>query len=252
MAKKKRFYWLKLKDTFFNDPKIKKIRKLAGGDTYTIIMLKIMLLSIKNDGVIFFEQIEDSLPEELSLSIDEDSENVQATLIFMQKMQLIEELEDGEFLLPQVVELIGSEGDSTDRVRKYREQKKNKLLQCNADVTQCNEIVTTEKRLNIQEEDKKQKISDITKKIYKNISQEENKNESFPEFKKRIIDEYSGKKIAKGVQGYTKDVVIEISKLGYLHNTYSQKDLSRDDALEVWAWLYRNQDKLLPIKIDTK
>ena len=37
----RRYYWLKLKDDFFKDKKIKKLRQLAGGDTYTIIYLKL-------------------------------------------------------------------------------------------------------------------------------------------------------------------------------------------------------------------
>ena len=33
----KRYYWLKLQDDFFKSKRIKKLRKIAGGDTYTII-----------------------------------------------------------------------------------------------------------------------------------------------------------------------------------------------------------------------
>ena len=40
MANKK-FFWLKLKEDFFRDKRIKKLRKIAGGDTYTIIYLKL-------------------------------------------------------------------------------------------------------------------------------------------------------------------------------------------------------------------
>ena len=40
MTNIKKYYWLKLKEDFFRDKKIKKLRKIAGGDTYTIIYLK--------------------------------------------------------------------------------------------------------------------------------------------------------------------------------------------------------------------
>ena len=46
MAEKK-YYWLKLGDEFFGDKTIKKLRKIAGGDTYTIIYLKMLLLAVK-------------------------------------------------------------------------------------------------------------------------------------------------------------------------------------------------------------
>ena len=40
----KRYYWLKLPDGFFRQKAIKKLRKIAGGDTYTIIYLKMLLV----------------------------------------------------------------------------------------------------------------------------------------------------------------------------------------------------------------
>ena len=61
MSINKRFYWLKIGATFFNDLKIQKLRKIAGGDTFTCIYLKLMILSLKNDGSIFFESIFDEL-----------------------------------------------------------------------------------------------------------------------------------------------------------------------------------------------
>lgn len=42
--KTKRFWWLKLRDDFFDQAVIKKLRRMAGGDTYTIIYLKMQLL----------------------------------------------------------------------------------------------------------------------------------------------------------------------------------------------------------------
>ena len=46
----KRYYWLKLKADWFSDKRIKKLRSIAGGDTHTIIYLKMMVLSLKDGG----------------------------------------------------------------------------------------------------------------------------------------------------------------------------------------------------------
>jgi predicted phage replisome organizer len=54
----KKYYWLKLKEDFFRQPRMKKLRKVAGGDTYTVIYLKMQLLSLANEGMLFFEGIE--------------------------------------------------------------------------------------------------------------------------------------------------------------------------------------------------
>ena len=76
----KKYYWLKLKDDFFRQKEIKKLRKIAGGDTYTIIYLKMQLLSIKNEGLLYYEGTEDNLAEQIALEIDEDIDNVEVTL----------------------------------------------------------------------------------------------------------------------------------------------------------------------------
>lgn len=143
----KKYYWLKLKDNFFNDPKIKKLRKIAGGDTYTIILQKIMLLSICDGGIIKFQGIEKTLKEELSLILDEDVSNVEIALSFMNSTGLIEPLSEEEFLLPSVPVLIGSEGDSAERMRKLREKKssqKKLSSQCDAEVTESDTDIEKE------------------------------------------------------------------------------------------------------------
>lgn len=133
-----RFYWLKLMSDFFTQPKIKKLRRIAGGDTYTVIYLKMQLLSLKNGGIIPYEGIEETFADELALTMDETPENVQATLIFMESQGLIEKISEEEFFLPETALLIDSEAASTIRSRKHREKKKLLALQCNTDETNCN------------------------------------------------------------------------------------------------------------------
>ena len=71
MAKK--YYWLKLKADFFTSRAMKKIRKIAGGDTYTIIYLKLQLLSLKDEGLLYYEGVEPTFYEEMALALDEDA-----------------------------------------------------------------------------------------------------------------------------------------------------------------------------------
>lgn len=129
MSQSKRFYWLKLKDDFFASPKIKKLRKIAGGDTLTIIYLKMQLLTVKSSGVYIFQSIEPTLEEELALVLDEDLDNVKLTLMFLKAQDLISFDEaSNELCLYEAMGNIGSECDSAERVREYRireEEKKN-------------------------------------------------------------------------------------------------------------------------------
>lgn len=155
MAVNKKYYWLKLKNDFFNQKIIKKLRKIAGGDTYTIIYLKMQLASIQNNGKLVFEGVESTFAEELALELDEDLENVNVTLAYLQANKLIEIVEDDEYLLTAVPDVIGSESAVSERVRRHRENKK--ALQCNADVTKCN----TEKEKDIELDIEKSKDNKI-------------------------------------------------------------------------------------------
>lgn len=155
MAKK--YYWLKLKEDFFEQRVIKKLRKIAGGDTYTIIYLKLQLLAMKNEGKLIFENVEDDFASEMALELDEDVENVKVTLMYLEKNNLIETISRDEFLLPEVLEVTGSETASAIRVREHRERKKT--LQCNTDVTSCNEAVTDLKQKCSVEKEKEKEIT---------------------------------------------------------------------------------------------
>ncbi len=148
----KRYYWLKLKADWFSDKRIKKLRSIAGGDTHTIIYLKMMLLSLKDEGKLYFEGVEDNFASEIALALDEDAENVKLTLAFLQRHGLIEIGDDDEYQLTEVPTIIGSETASAMRVREHRERKK---LQCNTTETGCNNLkqicsVEREKEIEIE------------------------------------------------------------------------------------------------------
>jgi len=120
----KKYYWLKLKEGFFGDKEIKKLRRIAGGDTYTIIYLKLMLLSLRNDGRLYYEGIEDTFAEELALEIDEEPENVTVAVSYLAQMGLMESISDNEASLTMVPEAIGSETEKAAMMRKKRARDK--------------------------------------------------------------------------------------------------------------------------------
>ncbi|MBR4470844.1 MAG: phage replisome organizer N-terminal domain-containing protein [Erysipelotrichaceae bacterium] len=114
----KRYYWMRLKADFFESPEIRKLRKLAGGDTYTIIYLKMMLKTITNSGMFIYQGIEDTFEKEVALIIDEDENNVMMTIAYLRKHNLLEEgCSENAYLLNAVPELIGSETADAERKR---------------------------------------------------------------------------------------------------------------------------------------
>ena len=152
-ATNKRFYWFKMSNDFFKNRNIIRLRKLAGGDTYVLIYIKMILKTMDNNGIYKIDEWED-LSEAMSIDLDEDIENVKVTLGFLKKCNLIEELDELTINFVQVKGLTGSETASTIRSRKSRE--KQKVLQCNTYATPMQQIATESKSKEIEIEKEKE------------------------------------------------------------------------------------------------
>ena len=160
----KRYYWLKLSEDFFSSRDVKKLRKIAGGDTYTVIYLKLLLLSLKDEGYLYYEGVEPTFAEEMALAIDEDEENVEVTLNYLEQRGLLERKTLDEYILTACAEMTGSETSVARRVRKTREKKAllekekcyNVTLECknetncNTDETNCNTEIDIDKEKDIE------------------------------------------------------------------------------------------------------
>ena len=118
----KPYYWLKLKDDFFSSKRIKKLRNMAGGDTYTIIYLKMQLMAMKTDGVLTWTGLEDSFADELALDLDERPDDVSVTLMYLLQVGLAETQDNKTFYFPWAVENTGSETAAAQRMRDMRER----------------------------------------------------------------------------------------------------------------------------------
>lgn len=242
MAENKRYYWLQLKENFFKQPRIKKLRRMAGGDTYTIIYLKMQLLSLQNGGKLVYEGIEDDFVNELALNIDEKAEDIQMTVLYLTQQGLLIEGNDDEFSLPETMNSIGSETASTIRSRKSRT---SKSLQCNTsatllqhDATKCNGDIDIE--------------IDIHKDINTSVGVKDNSNKEKCE--QPIItltlndkSEYGISRIQ--VQEWQElypavDIMQELRKMkGWLNANPTKRKTRRGIKRFVNGWLSREQDK---------
>ena len=160
MSEPKRYFWLKLHKDFFQRKEIKRLRKIAGGDTYTIIYLKMLLRSIMSDGKLYFDGLEDDFASELALDLDEKEENVQITIQYLLKSGLLEMCSDEEYYLPDTKNSTGCETAAASRMRKCRAKKEQ--LKCN-NVTHMlqNGYGEIEKDIEIDKELYKEKDIDI-------------------------------------------------------------------------------------------
>ena len=159
----KRYYWLKLKDDFFEDDTIAWLEEQENGKDYVLFYLKLALKSLKEEGHLVRYVGERLIPYDVKALAKLTNTPVDTVAVAMKvfiDIGLISELETGEIYLNQIEEMIGSETDTAKRVRKHRARKalesheKPKMLQSNVDVTKCNTEIEIEidKEIDIEKE----------------------------------------------------------------------------------------------------
>lgn len=222
MSENKKYYWLKLPKDFFEDRAIKKLRSIAGGDTYTIIYLKMLLRTLEDGGKFVYEGIEDSIVEEIALDIDEKEEDVSVAVNYLIKKGLMVCTEN-EAELTRMHEMIGSETDKAKLMRKKREQggESNKVTENGNNVTHLLPDVTncyTEKEKEIDKEIDKEISSNEDIKKCSEQDVKENDNES-PEVAKP-----KAKKPKKNKYGDYSHVLLTEEEYLKLHKDYPNAD----------------------------
>ena len=139
MSEKKRYYWLKLPNTYFSQLEQKKMRKQEHGKDMQIIYLRMMLYSLGRNGCIYYQNVYDTIEEELAEEFDEDVELIKETVKYLLDNNMIS-VEDSNISIPEVDRITGSECYSAERMRRMREKKK--ASQCDSGVTVSDDSVT--------------------------------------------------------------------------------------------------------------
>lgn len=167
MSESKKYYWLKLKSDFFDDDTIKFIEEQENGIKYSNFYLKLCLKSLKTDGKLIRLVGETLIPYDinsLSKLTGVEFDTVRSAMQLFESIGLIKVLESGEIYLSQIDELIGSETDKAQMMRRLRAERK---LDSN-NVTQ----MLPEKEIDIEKEKEIKKetdVAEITKCYEENI-----------------------------------------------------------------------------------
>ena len=157
MAEQKRFYWIKLKENFFDIETIDWLISQKNGCEYIVLYQKLCLLTANKGGNLQMQVGEMLIPYDVNKIARDTKFDIDTVIVAMElfkKIGLIYEQENGVLHIPYVNELVGSESSATERKRKSR-QKQKALLGCD-NVTkktgQCHtEKEKREKRLEIRD-----------------------------------------------------------------------------------------------------
>lgn len=155
MAKKvKRYYWLKLKEDFFDEDTMGWLEEQDNGKEYCLFYLKLCLKSLKSDGVLVRKVGDMLIPYDIAKIAEITKTQVDIAnraLNLLKQIGYIQVLDSGGLFLTQIEYMTGSETDAAERQRKSRANKRvsqkgvTMSQQSHTDVTQESQNGHTEK-----------------------------------------------------------------------------------------------------------
>lgn len=189
MSDNKRYYYLKLKENFFDSDEMVLLESMPDGYIYSNILLKLYLRSLKHEGKLMFN---DRIPFNSTMlaTITRHSVGVveKAVQIF-RDLQLIDVLDNGAIYMSDIQSFIGKSSTEADRKREYRkkiEEAKRNLITGGQVSDKCPDKTTPELEIEIEiekdidididKEEKKGKYSDehlrLAKKMQSNLTED--------------------------------------------------------------------------------
>lgn len=164
----KSYYYLKLKDNFFESDEMKVLESLENGYLYSNILLKFYLKSLKNEGRLTFNEFIPYDAKMLATITGHNVDVVEKAIKVFQSMHLIEVLDNGAIYMLDIQQMIGSISSEGIRKAQYREKIKiekesgTKLGQCpniisiSNSISNSNNNLIEEKKKEINKERKKE------------------------------------------------------------------------------------------------
>lgn len=122
MSDNKKYYYLRLKDNFFDSDELKILESMKDGYLYSNILLKLYLRSLKNDGkLVINERIPYSADMLASVTGHQVGTIKQALSVF-KDLGLIDVLDNGAIYMLDIQNFIGKGSSEADRKREYRQR----------------------------------------------------------------------------------------------------------------------------------
>ena len=129
MTENRRYYYLKLKEYFFNSETIMILESMQDGLLYSNLLLKMYLMSLKSGGILLLGDHFPHTPQTIATCTRHQIGTVERALKIFLQLGLIEILTDGAYYMTDIQLLIGQ--SSTEGERKKRERsrlQRQKLL----------------------------------------------------------------------------------------------------------------------------
>lgn len=249
MADNVKYYYLKLKEGFFDSDEIKILESMKDGYIYSNILLKLYLRSLRNGGRLMYRNIIPYTAEIMATLVGHQVGTVEKAIEVFKQLGLIEILENGAIYMMDIQNLIGKSSTEADRQREYYNRVKAEKA-----------LLEEQKEMDLTESEKtesksKKAISNFStefEKLWSSYPRKADKAQAYKKYMARLADGFSHEQLLQAVMNYaeqckkykTEQKYIKLGKtflgestpfLDYLSNLQeSTETVSDDDPYGEW------------------
>ena len=245
----KKYYWIKLKTNFFDLPTIDWIMSQNNGCEYIVLYQMLCLKTANTDGKLVSQIGEMLIPYDIEKIVRDtkyfSTDTVRVALDLFKNLGLIYVSDDNTMTISNYGEMVGSETSSAKRVREWRE--KQKLLQCNKNVTDNVTQEYRDKRLEIRDKSIESRDNSVNKE-----KEEKEKRETYVS----ILDSYTSNETLKSslndflemrkkMKGFTtRAFKLALNKLDELSNDDKEKiEIVNQSVMNSWKSFYELKEE---------
>jgi predicted phage replisome organizer len=173
MADNEKYYYIKLKDNYFEQDNIKVLESMKNGHTYSLIIIKLYLKASKTDGQLMMTQRIPYDPSNVGILasvIGHDVDHVKEAIRLGIELDLIKVIDGKEIWMTEIQNMIGQSSTEADRIRSYRKKLDEKLLPESTDVQMYDKStpeIEKEKELEIEKKKELETDKQSTNKLNK-------------------------------------------------------------------------------------
>ena len=162
MADNRKYYYLKLKENYFDEDVIVLLENQPDGFLYSNILLKLYLKSLKNGGKLQLDENKPYTAQMIATITHQQVGTVERALRLFMELGLVEVLNDGAFYMSNIELLIGQSSTEGERKRRAR-MELQKIPQAIADI--CPPEIEIKKEIDIESE-KERDTGQVTPAVY--------------------------------------------------------------------------------------
>lgn len=122
MSDNRKYYYLKLKDNFYESEEMVILQSMPEGYIYSDILMKLYLKSLKSEGRLMLKEHIPYSPEMLATVVRHPVALVREALMIFKNLGLVEVLDNGAIFMLEIQNFIGKSSTEGDRKRAYRKK----------------------------------------------------------------------------------------------------------------------------------